>query len=122
MQPFPFYSNHSKQDLNRCLLHGRQRGNKDVKNVLRYSKNANIIHNAYHSFQKQTETYIFLRLGDILNVHFTFVIILLHHEYCEILKCPYYVILNIAFHAVCNVAVRECKQSAEVEKPKVHDK
>ncbi len=30
--------------------------------------------------------------------------------------------MNIDFHALSNVTVQECKQSAEVEKPKVHDK
>ncbi len=31
----------------------KQRCKRDIKTVLRYSKNANIMHNAYHSFQNK---------------------------------------------------------------------
>ncbi len=32
----------------------------------------------------------------------------------NLLKCSYYAIFNITFHAVCNEAVRECKRSAKL--------
>lgn len=37
-------------------------------------------------------------------------------------KVPHYAILKITFHAVCNIAVFECKMSYKFLKIKVHNK